>query len=307
MRKEILELKAGMNLSECRLDYSKKMVEKYGLDLSGISIVVEHATGDYLYTATMAMLAGAEEVFLLSPERDPDYRKAIFEVADIVTNSGKVRPITKEDIENMKPGSVIAAMMSREQTRKGDVDQKACEKKNVSVAYVNEEELGIYDSIGFKILKAIFAAGMGGWHESFLLFSTGPLKRFYQQALWNNGIQFQNFQDLFSHKIDLKDYDAIILADHYDSTRLLGEKGMIPVSKIVKENPLLKIINIAGLLSEKDLKLLQTSGIEVFPSFVSPKGHTNLSGSFLSYRVVIELNAAGIKAAQDLWREINGR
>ena len=53
---------------ERQRSFAKKLIQKYDLDLSGLIIMTEAATNAYRFTAIMAALAGAKEVYAIGVE-----------------------------------------------------------------------------------------------------------------------------------------------------------------------------------------------------------------------------------------------
>ena len=117
------------------LDSAGQRIALLGLDLSGLTVITEAATGYYASTAVIAALAGARRVFSLARgtahhgsaqeaaaatlslagkagvkdrvvviERIEDAHLA---VCDILTNTGHLRPITRAVIERLPARAVI--------------------------------------------------------------------------------------------------------------------------------------------------------------------------------------------------------
>src|SRR3954453_6090197 len=139
-------------------------IEQCGLDLSGLTVLTEAANGAYVVTPVLAAMAGAEVHALaagtayasaehirelteglaqlagvldrihLAPRKDID----IVSAADIITNSGQVRPIDSETVAQMKPSAVVPLMYESWEYRHTDVDLTACRSRGVAVAGTNE-------------------------------------------------------------------------------------------------------------------------------------------------------------------------
>src|ERR1035437_2731056 len=104
-----------------------KLIRKYELDLSGLTVFTEAATGSYRYTSLIAALAGAKQVYAVAADskygqkeivKDQTLREAeasgvhdkitilfgkdgeCLSHSDIVTNLGFVRPITSEMVSD---------------------------------------------------------------------------------------------------------------------------------------------------------------------------------------------------------------
>src|SRR5215471_14959392 len=111
-------------------------IERCRLDLSGLIVLTEAASGPYVVTPVIAAMAGAD-VFALAAanpyatakeirqatiglaklsgvmdriELIPSKESRYVGAADIVTNSGRVRPIDTEMVSQMKQSAVVPLM-----------------------------------------------------------------------------------------------------------------------------------------------------------------------------------------------------
>jgi len=170
---------------------AKKLVEKLiadlKLNLSGLVVLTEAASRNYIFTPLIAAVANAEKVIAVT--KDSKYGKAkdvtentllfakyfgvdgkiqVFDVleptmiekADIVTNLGFLRPINKDFISHLKPTAVIPLMYETWEFREQDLDLRECWKKGIPVLGTNEEHeaLRIFDYVGHLCLKKLYEA-----------------------------------------------------------------------------------------------------------------------------------------------------
>lgn len=182
---------------------SKNLVEEYveqlKLDLSGLVVLTEAASGNYIYTPLIAAVANARKVIALS--RDSRYGKArnvtenthllaryfgverktiqvveslssqIIGKADVLTNLGSLRPINKEFISCLKPTAVISLMYETWEFREEDLDLSECWKDGIPVLGTNEhhEALRIFDYIGHLCLKILLEAEIEVFRSKIIL------------------------------------------------------------------------------------------------------------------------------------------
>lgn len=182
---------------------SKNLVAEYAeqlkLDLSGLVVLTEAASGNYIYTPLIAALANARKVIALT--RDSGYGKArdvkenthllaryfdieksriqiveglsaqIIGKVDIVTNLGFLRPIDKEFISKLKPTAAISLMYETWEFREEDLDLHECWKKGTAVLGTNEqhEVLRIFDYIGHLCLKILLEAEIEVFRSKIIL------------------------------------------------------------------------------------------------------------------------------------------
>src|SRR5215831_11143515 len=133
----MLESNARPGLNPRRLlNLMRVAIERCSLDLSGATVLTEAAAGAYSVTPILAALAGARVIAVTSTSRYGTVKEIteatlkiadmagvaesirivtsktedVIKQADIVTNSGHVRPINRQMINSMKPTAVIPLM-----------------------------------------------------------------------------------------------------------------------------------------------------------------------------------------------------
>jgi hypothetical protein len=294
--------------------YAQKRIAETGLNLAGLSVFTEWANGPYLFVPLIAAWAGANKVFAYSPvlsssdAADCQLAKELIGKkedqicwvmprfprageADIVMNSGKVRPIDSYFINRMKPTAVIPMMMMPFEYREKDVDLEACRQKEI--LYVGTDESSLLLSVGFKILKLLFEAGMAVWNEKFLIITDSQIGGYVVQVFNNLGIDI--VWSINGHTSDwdgsYKTIDAVIFADFVNNERY--DFGNI--AKLVRENPFLKIINVRGNFDYVELK---RNGFSIYPDVPPMLGHSPVNGEYLSYKILFELVILSLKAAE---------
>ena len=139
----------------------RSAIERCALDLSGSVVFTEAASGAYTVTPVLAAMAGAVQVLALAhssrygtvedvaratidlartaggvdrvkiiTEKRPD----IIARADIVTNSGHLRPIDAAMVRSMKSTAVIPLMYEAWEFHPDDLDLAACRENWISSA-----------------------------------------------------------------------------------------------------------------------------------------------------------------------------
>lgn len=170
----------------------KRLIEEFidglNLDLSGLVVLTEAASGNYVFTPLIAAMANAEKVIAVTKdskygraediidntlsmaktfgiERDSihildNLRPDLIEEADITTNLGFVRPINKEFISHLKKPAVISLMYETWEFREQDLDLAESLQRGIPVLGVNEQHhaLKIFDYIGHLCMKILFEA-----------------------------------------------------------------------------------------------------------------------------------------------------
>lgn len=325
----------------------RKIIDKLALNLDGLTVFTEAATGNYQYTPIIAALAGARQVFAVAGDskygkkeevKERTLREAkalgvdnkitiLFEKdkdclsrSDIVTNSGFVRPITKEMISWMKPTAVIPLMWETWEFRPEELDLEACREGGILVLGTNEHHLSLnlFRSNGFLICKLLFDKGFDVYKDNLLLIASGYIGDSAADFFINNDISFDRVvfdndvpehQKAFIHDREeilngLDKYDALIIAELHHNIDILSHSGFIPTGVLKQKNPLVQIIHICGSVNKNDI--LQ-EGLALYPENIRTFGYMTTSPDYLGAKTIIELNTAGLKVGEVMARcRLNG-
>ncbi len=292
------------------------------LDLTGLTVLTEAASGPYVVTPIIAALAGAKEVIAIT--RDSNYATAdevirqtraleflcgiegkteihngrqieVFNRPDIVTNLGFVRPLNQYAINLMKSGSVIALMCEAWELRESDIDLIACRERGVRVHGTNEEypSLDVFAYSGWVAVQILLESGIE-IHKSkivvigadkFVTTIVGLLKRVGVNAIACARLDASVSQDA----------DAILVADYMRINHIIGDGGDMTVKELVNVNPTVTVVQFAGSL---DFLGLQDAGIAVYPKKNLTSRRMMRTLAALGPKPVIELHSAGLKVGQ---------
>src|SRR5581483_4984881 len=152
----------------------------------GLCVLTEAATGNYVVTPLIAALAGARVIAVARDSRFGSARearrqtnalaraagvadrvryvatktRAALAAADIVTNSGHVRPLDRAAISQLKPTAVILLMYEPWEFRSTDLDLCACVARGIPVVGTNESNpsVNIDAYLGMMVIKQLFNA-----------------------------------------------------------------------------------------------------------------------------------------------------
>lgn len=318
----------------------RRSIDELALDLRGLTVYTEAATGPYLYTPVLAAVAGAERVFAVA--RDSRFgtkeeverrtreaaeawkagdriavrfekRREDVTVADIVTNSGFVRPIDAQMISWMKPTAVVPLMWETWEFRESQLDLAACRARGVLVLGTDEGKppLRMYEYGGFFGMKLLFELGLEGHKTSVIVLGGAPglggaMHRHFtavgMEVAWfaDDAARARPYDELppFLRAKGAR-YDAIIVAEHAVPRRLLGVGGLLSYDDIKTANAALRIGIISG---DVDRDGLVNSGLTYFPKSLQPFGLMSYQAGDLGPLPVIELYAAGLKVAEAMAR-----
>lgn len=320
----------------------REAISAFGLDLRGLCVLTEAASGAYLATPLIAALAGAERVFCFT--RDSRYASAerviretldwasslgvagkieiyterrieAIESADILTNTGFVRPIDREMIAHLKPTAVISLMWETWELREEDLDLAACWSRGMPVLGTNERAAGLetFRYVGLIALKLALNLEIEVFRSRILVYSNGEFAESIIRALTDNGAEvflvgedrsgklgpYWISNDLGSESVKeiLPTVDLLVIAEHKNRQLLIGENGQITPGLLYGLNPSICIAHICGNVQEPGIKKEQC-----LPERPAPPGTMSLSTSYVGPRPVIELHAAGLKVGEIMAR-----
>ena len=339
--------KMGIKSPARSLILIEEYIKQLKLDLSGLVVLTEAASGNYIYTPLIAVMAGAEKVIAVT--RDSRYGKAKditrntfllakafglekriqikeslppqkIRQADIVTNLGFLRPITKEFISNLKSTTAISLMYETWEFREEDLDLHECWKRGIPVLGTNEEHeaLRIFEYIGHLCLKILLEAQIEVFQSKIVLVGNNPfgknitktLSAAKANILWVTDATDDEVKELGGIKIgcNLKDKrvqgsirncDAIIINTYPDRDEVIGKNGYISSQKLKELAPGTLVIQLNGMIERKTLDKL---GITCLPTDEPGAGHMGWTLADLGPKPVIALNSGGLKVGELLAR-----
>jgi hypothetical protein len=313
-------------------------IEEADLDLSGLTVLTEAASGPYLYTPILAALAGAERVIAVTADSrwatgaEVEARTAeasaalgvavevvrektpeLLGAADVVTNSGFVRPIDRGVVAHLKPTAVVSLMWETWERRDADLDVDACRERGILVLGTEESRppAELYPYSGFIALKLLFELGLEGYRTRTLLLGSGRslageihacLGRLGLEVEWFSAGDpgsrpYEELPRFFRKQGDR--FDAVIVAEHVSDVRLLGRDGLLSYEELLALNPALAVGVISGNV---DADGLQESGLAYRPAEIRPFRYMSYQAADLGPRPVLELYAAGLKVGEAMAR-----
>ncbi len=322
------------------------VISELNLDLTGKTVLTEAATGSYAVTAIIAALSGARvyayakssrygsvtDVFhnmeLIADGLGAEGIKLIDKLtpevigeADIITNSGHLRPLDRDKLKYLKSSAVIPVMYEKWELRDTDIDIEYCRKNGVRVAGTNERHscIGVFDYLGDMVIKQILDAGLCLAGRRFVLISNNDFGPYLAEALvkltdkvgvvttadsradyCDGVVHVGEFPDI-EYREDFFDADAVIFTAAPFKNIWIGENCPITPEKISScfRNPY--ILRYAGDISEDDLKKHE---ISFYPLTVQ-SGHMGIIPSDVGWAPVIRLQAGGLKAGELMLKEEN--
>ena len=326
------------------IDKLLKRVEALGLDLTGKTVLTEAASGAYVVTPLLAAIAGAKvyaftkttkygtaaEIFVntkkyieqcttkkLDIELITELTPAIIAAADIITNSGHLRPLDEEKLQYAKDDLVIPLMYEAWEWRDADMDISYIRKRGFKVGATNERhsEVDVFNYLGDMALKQIFDAGICPYKNKFVLICNNDFGPYIAKVISkicdglavidkneNTGkYNFPNTEWIGNFpKVKIpaayKDAEAVIFTAYPFDQEWIGDNTALSIEELKTEfnDPL--ILRYAG---DVNTKLLDKNGIRYFPAHVH-SGHMGILPSAIGHDPIIRLQAGGLKVGEML-------
>ncbi len=294
-------------------------VERCGLDLKGLTVLTEAATGPYAVTPTIAVLAGAEKVFAITPSRSSEEEAETLALAkaagvsdrveivtekteealaeaDIITNSGHVRPIDEKAVNRLKPTAVIPLMYEAWEFRPQDLDLSACRERGIAVAGTNERHpaVDVLSYLGSMAIKLLQNAGCSGM-KRLLLLCDNDFAPFIKDGVKSKASEVVLREELPGEE-DSSVYDAILVALKPREEPVLG---LNEARTIAKRWPETRVVQFWG---EIDRLAFMEPRIPVWPVREPAKGHMGILPSDVGDEPVVRLQSGGLKVGEILSR-----
>lgn len=319
-----------------------RRVSALSLDLRGRTVLTEAASGPYVVTPLLAAIAGAT-VFAFS--RTTRYGSAadvfgatrrlaaecvekklditlidqltpdIIARADVITNSGHLRPLDAEKLQHARDGVVIPLMYEAWEWRDADMDIGYVRRRGFRVGATNERhpEIDVFNYLGDMAIKQIFDAGICPYNNRFVLICNNDFGPYIAKVVARlcDGlavIDKDEHRDRYPFdKVDwvggfpdlhippaYRDAEAVIFTAYPFDRRWLGDDSPLSIEDIHRQLTTPYILRYAG---DVDSTALDRAGVRYFPASV-PSGHMGVLPSALGYDPIIRLQAGGLKAAE---------
>jgi hypothetical protein len=318
------DIRPGLNPQRL-VTLMQQAIQSCELNLNKLTVLTEAATGAYAVTPVIAAIAGAEKVFALtrssqygSVEEVKAQTETLAEIAgvsekigiitnrcpgvvsqaDIITNSGHIRPIDAEMISWMKPTAVIPLMYEAWELRPDDVDLMACRLRGIPVVGVNERHpnVDVFSFLGIMAVKLLLDAGVAVYKSQILLLCDNPFRSFIEAGLANVGATVDTCDSLTAAQQDRR-YDAILVALQPQTWPVLSA---MDATMIAKYWPGALVAQYWGDIERSNFL---THQIPIWPEVAPKPAHMGILPSSVGPEPIIHLQTGGLKAAEVIWRQ----
>jgi hypothetical protein len=299
-------------------------VSRCTLDLSSFVVLTEAASGAYVVTPVLAALAGAEHVFAVARstrygtvdqiaeatiqlathagvkgrvELITERSRTAIEQTDVITNSGRVRPIDEAMIACMKSTAVIPLMYEAWEFRDGDVDLVACRKRGIRVIGTNERHpaVDVFSFLGTMAVKLLLDAGVSVYSSRVLLVCNNSFGAFLERGLVSGSARVDIVSSLSDAPSDAE-FDVVLVAVTPTGRPSLSDHD---VSILASRWPGAVVAIFWG---DVDRRILDAAGLSYWPFEAPSCGHMSILPSAIGPEPIVRLQCGSLKAAEAVLR-----
>ena len=324
------------------INIAKEQIKNFNLDLTNLTVITECANGFYAYNLFVPVFANAKKIIAVSKTtRYGSYKEnkqnfidiaaklnidisnveIVEELtenhlneADIVTNTGHVRPITAVMMSHMKNTAVIPLMWETWEFRDEDLDLNSAIKNDILVLGTNEtsKEIDMRGYAGVLGLAVLTYLQVEIYKTKVILFGEAVLGKAIVETFKNNGVEFLwfvnekkeenqiEYNQISQYKTEFQQSDVVLYAEHEYRKEILCEENSFSLKDLSKLNSEIKIGVIAGNISSDEMDSLE---ISYFPEHIMPPGYMSFQPYHMGARPVIELFASGLKIGEEMSRK----
>lgn len=315
--------KPGFSLPRLRT-LMQRSIAATELDLRGLTILTEAATGAYATTAIIAAMAGAGRVYAFTrpsrfgsvPQVEASmYRLAtymgvadqvtmieivsdsIIREADIVTNCGHLRPLRAELINLLPHHAIIALMFEAWEFRTEDLDLDACNRRGIRVVGVNERHpaIDVFSFLGPLCVNQLHECGLAVHGDRLALLCDNPFAQSIVHGLEAAGANIQTFSSV--RELYRDGWDAIVVAMRPTSSSRVCESDAAYISSVAPAGT--PLVQFWG---DVDRQAALAHGLTVWPPREPDKGHMGVMLSDIGPEPIVRLQTGGLKAAEWVFR-----
>lgn len=319
-----------------------RSIKKFNLDLEGLNVLTEAASGAYAFTPIIAALAGANAVYAYAEDskygKKQDIKSQLMALAagfqvqgrihvvlekspeiigecDIITNSGFVRPIDRKMIDAMKTTAAIPLMYEAWEYRNKEIDVEYCKERGIPVLGTNENREGadVFDCLGFLVSKLLLECGLEIFGNNILILGDNKIARalqmFFNRNLVKNTLVTFNEDRHAPHLgiIYYKLFDNLASTQEYDAvlfSELLNDVLLLGKDGVINAMNIdqFKDTQFIHVCGKVDPDFIKDKAIRIYPEVIAPLEYMSISGDYLGPAIPIQLTTAGLKVGEIMAR-----
>ena len=266
-------------------------VGEYKLDLEGLSVYTEAASGYYLFTPIICSVAEAKKIYAVTKDsswgRAVEIKRATYEVVnrwnlgksvevvrekkpdhvsecDIITNLGFVRPIDAEMISWMKKTAVIPLMWETWEFRPNEIDISECKKRGILMLGTDEHKINFIDYTGYLTWKLLLESRIEVFKNKIFVISSNPVARAINRLFHNNGVEFR----WTSFHRNIEGEFKVYHIDRHDKKSILDYISQCDAIVCDEKSFDMPIIGCEGIITPEELREANDSVLFIFRSGV---------------------------------------
>jgi hypothetical protein len=299
-------------------------IDRLDLNLSGATVLTEAASGPYVVTPVIAAMAGAERVFALGKSSRygsfdevtaqtralakyagvdnrievVSARAGLLAEADVVTNSGHLRPLDAATIDVLKETAVIPLMYEAWEFRDTDLDLDRCRRRGIRIAGTNEchPAIDVFSFLGVMAAQQLFEAGIAVFKTRILLLCDNPFAPFLKSALERMGA-LVDLAARLPRVHERQPHHAIVVAIRP------GAALAVPADDVESIARYWHRAVVAQFFGDVDRDAIETAGIPIVPAKAPAPGHMGVLPSAVGPDPIIRLQSGGLKVAEVLLKK----
>ncbi len=308
----------------------RSLIQLLNLNLEGLTVLTEIGSSYYFYTPFIAALSGAKKVFAwtgtnsyfechqlvsqatqlakeLNLEQIIEFsinEKPVNHIqkADIITNSGFLRPLDADFLVHCKKTVAISLMFEAWEIRDSDIDIKYCIENGLQVGGIweNHPQLGIFESVGHLAIKLAMEAGHEIYQNQIIIWSDDDFgtvtEKYFNQLNPKKVIKTMSKETVLQN---LAQTDFIYFCSNHEKRTILGnDPDAVFNWKELKElNPCISIVHLYGKF---DLETLEDDQIQVYPNQNGKAEYMSKTLTYLGMRPTLNLLTGGMKVGEEL-------
>ncbi|WP_298944439.1 hypothetical protein [uncultured Microbacterium sp.] len=303
----------------------RESVERMEIDLADREVLTEAATGAYLVTPVVAALSGARVTAITKATRygsvddvtsatsalahllgvadrirvTGEHDKNDFARADVITNSGHVRPIVGAYADAIRDDAVVSLMFETWEIQAGrvDLDIDGLLRRGVRVAGTNERHpfVDVFSYLGIMAVIQLADAGVPAYGSTIALCCDNPFNDYIVHGLEAAGARVVSARSLDG--LDVTAADALLVAITPTGGSVLSDTD---VARLATARPDLVVVRYWGDISTDTC---DTVGLSVWPRENVSGGHMAVLPSRVGPDAIVRLQAGGLKVGELLLRE----
>ncbi|MDQ1293170.1 MAG: hypothetical protein QG608_1051 [Actinomycetota bacterium] len=313
----------------------RRSLDETAPDLRGATVLTEAATGAYAVTPVIAALAGADHVYAVTrstrygsaaevmkgtmslaeaagvadritvhAEPDPATRFELLGAADVVTNSGHLRPLDAASVAALRPTAVVPLMFEAWEVDLGreDIDLAALRERGVRFSGTDERHpaVDVFGYLGAMAVRLLEDAQTAVRHSRIALLCDNPFAPYLESGLVAAGATVRaasSPDDLDRCLADGAEPDAVVVALSPTGRPVLGRQEL---ERLADRCP---GVLLAQFWGDLDREVCARVGLPCAPAAPPAPGHMGVLPSAVGPEPIVRLQAGGIKVASVLRKD----